>query len=216
MAETYPIALPDLGIASVEFSFVNVTPMATSPFTLSTQAQRFKGGRFEATITYPPMKREQAEQVISFLLRLKGRSGTFLLGDPSAKNPQGAAIGDSGTITLDSAIIITPYPVAAGTDTIMLTTTGMSSQTDYLKAGDYLQINTGADARLHKVLTDVDLSGGDADVMIHPETRQTHYKGDPITLVDAKGVFRLRDDAVNWSVNNASIYGLSFSAIEVI
>jgi hypothetical protein len=213
MAETYPLTMPDFGIASVEFAFVNVTPMVTSPFTLATQAQRFKGGRFEATVTFPPMKRDQAEDVISFLLRLKGRYGTFLLGDPAASTARGAVSGDAGTISMDGYTVLSDLD--AGSDEMNITTTGMTTQSDYVKAGDYFQIGTGANARLHKVVADADLASSDTTIKFHPETRKAYYN-EELYFTSAKGVFRLDSDSVNWSVNNASIYGLSFRAVEVI
>lgn len=214
MAETYPLTMPDFGIASVEFSFVNVTPMVTSPFTLATQAQRFKGGRFEATVTFPPMKRDQAEEVISFLLRLKGRYGTFLLGDPSSTSARGAVKDDTSTITMD-AIYTFLNPLDAGSDEMAITSAGVTTATDYVKAGDYFQIGTGADARLHKIVANADLASHDTTIKFHPETRQSYY-GEELEFTNPKGVFRLDSDSVNWSVNNASIYGLSFRAVEVI
>ena len=92
MAISYPLALPtNIGMASIELRAKNTVAVSMSPFTYKQQTQSYDGEMWEADISLPPMNRDDAETWISFLMSLKGMSGTFLLNDPSAKTVRGTA-----------------------------------------------------------------------------------------------------------------------------
>ena len=84
--------------------------------------------------------------------------------------------------------------------------------TGTLLAGDYIQLGTGANARLHKVLQDQD---GNGTLEIWPALRadQSAVSAD---LTSAAGLFRLSSNEQSWSVNEASIYGITFGAMEAL
>jgi hypothetical protein len=85
------------------------------------------------------------------------------------------------------------------------------------KAGDYIQVGTGAAQRFHKVLTDTTSSGSStATVDIFPRLRESPADGDPIRWMDARGTFRLSANLRGWDIDEALVYGLQFSAIEAI
>ena len=132
-------------------------------------------------------------------MSLRGQYGTFLLSDPSAKAPLGT--GTTATITGSS-----------GDSNLTCSMTGT------LKAGDYIQLGDASDATLHKVLLDYD---GDVDedtsegLDVWPKLRKDRTAV-TATLTNPSGVFRLASNETSWSVNNASFYGISFSAYEVI
>jgi len=127
------------------------------------------------------------------LVALKGQTGTFLLGDPDYATPQGtvSACTLSGT---------------AGDETATVVMTGS------LLAGDYIQLGAGSSARLHQVLVDLT---GNGSLEIWPALRDT-YSGATVVYNNAKGVFRLASNTSQWSINNASTYGISFDAVESI
>lgn len=199
MAISYPLSLPsNIGMASIELRANNVVAVSQSPFTLKHTVHAYDGQAWEADITLPPMNRDDAEAWIAFLMSLKGRYGTFLLYDPAARSIRGTAT--SATIT-----------GSAGDDTVDCTVaTGKT-----LKAGDYIQLGTGSDATLHKVLVDYTGTGSNADLEIWPKLRKNRSSVSA-TLTDASGVFRLSDNITAWSVNDASFYGISFGAMEVV
>jgi hypothetical protein len=199
MAITYPLSLPsNIGMASIELRANNVVAVSQSPFTLKHTVHAYDGQAWEADITLPPMNRDDAEAWIAFLMSLKGRYGTFLLYDPAARSIRGTAT--SATITGN-----------AGDDTVQCTVaTGKT-----LKAGDYIQLGTGADATLHKVLVDYTGTNSNTDLEIWPKLRKNRSSVSA-TLTDASGVFRLSDNMTAWSVNDASFYGISFGATEVV
>jgi hypothetical protein len=200
MAVVYPISTPtNVGIASIELRAKNAVALAQSPFTYNQQVHQYSGQQWEADVTLPPMNRDDAEAWIAFLMRLQGRVGTFLLGDPAAKSVRGTAT--SGTFTCDGDFDDTCYANITSGKT--------------LKAGDYFQLGSGSDATLHKVLADFTGTGSNAEIEVWPQPRKARSSV-TMDFTEAKGVFRLNTNEVSWSVNDASFYGITFGCMEVI
>ena len=208
MAISYPLALPThTGIAQIELRATNAVAYSRSPFTFAGQAHAYAGKAWQADVTLPSMKREDAERWVAWLISLKGQLGTFYLGDPVAATPLGSA-RDTDTIKVASA-------VSSG-DTISINS-APASQTDYLKAGDYMQIGLGISRQLFKVLNDVDTDGaGAATVDVWPNVRTSIASTTPITVQSSQGIFRLASNEQAFSINEASIYGITFGAIEAV
>ena len=194
MAISYPLTLPtNIGMASIELRAKNAVAVSASPFTYKQTVHAYDGQMWEADISLPPMNRDDAEAWIAFLMSLKGRAGSFLLYDPSARTRRGTA---------NSALI----SGSAGDDTVTVSMTGT------LKAGDYIQLGSTSDATLHKVLAD---QSGNGNLEIWPKLRKDRTNVSAV-LTDASGVFRLSTNETAWSVNDASFYGISFGAMEVV
>jgi len=195
MAISYPLSLPtNVGMASIELRARNTVAVSMSPFTYKQQTHSYDGQMWEADVTLPPMNRDDAESWVSFLMSLKGRAGTFLLYDPSARSVRGTAtsINVTGVVGDDSLTV--------------------NSSNGTLKAGDYIQLGAAIDATLHKVLVDYSGSG---DLEVWPKLRKARTGVDAV-LVDASGLFRLASNETAWSVDNASFFGISFGATEVV
>lgn len=194
MAISYPLSLPtNIGMASIELRAKNTVAVSSSPFTYKQTVYAYDGQMWEADVTLPPMNRDDAESWIAFLMSLKGRYGTFLLNDPSATSVRGTAT--SATIT-----------GSAGDSSVTVTMSGT------LKAGDYLQLGSGNDSTLHKVLAD---KSGSGTLEIWPKLRKDRSSVSA-DLTSASGLFRLASNETAWSVNDASFYGISFGATEVV
>lgn len=193
MALTFPLSHPTTGISSVEMRTVNAVATSQSPFTYKQQIVSHGGERWEATVNLPPMTRNTAAPWKAFLAALRGPTGTFLLGDPDYSTPRGTV----------SAIEVTGN---AGNSSVTVNMTGT------LLAGDYIQLGTGAAARLHQVLED---RIGSGSVEIWPALRSNYTLSEAI-YTSPKGVFRLASNVSSWSINNAAIYGISFEAVEAI
>lgn len=208
MAISYPLALPThTGIAQIELRATNAVAYSRSPFTFAGQAHAYAGKAWQADVTLPSMKREDAERWVAWLISLKGQLGTFYLGDPAATTPLGSA-RDTDTILVDGA-------VSSG-DTIAIDS-APASQTDYLKAGDYMEIGTGVNRQLFKVLNDVDTDGtGSATIDVWPNVRTSIADDASVTVQSAQGIFRLASNEQAFSINEASIYGITFGAIEAV
>lgn len=202
MAITYPLTLPShTGVASITLRAVNQTAIGSSPFTYSQQVFNHQGKRWEAEVQLPAMKRDDAEQWIAWLLSLKGQYGTFALGDPNGATARGALGGT---------------PLVAGADQTggSLDIDGCSpSVTGWLKAGDYVQVGT----QLYKVLQDVDTaSDGTATLELWPNIRTAPTDGATVVTNNPVGLFRLNSGAQDWSIDTASVYGITFAATEAI
>ena len=194
MALAYPLSTPTtIGIESIELRAVNAVAVSQSPFTYKQQVISHGGQKWEASVTIPSVHRDKAAEWKALLVGLRGQVGTFLLGDPDYATPQGTV--SSCTLTGD-----------AGDETVSVVMTGT------LKAGDYIQLGSGSSAKLHQVLLDQD---GDGSLEIWPALR-SDYTGATVVFNNPKGVFRLSNNVTSWSINNASVYGISFEAVEAL
>ena len=194
MALSYPLATPtSIGIESIELRAVNAVATSQSPFTYKQQIISHGGQKWEASVSIPSVHRDKAAQWKSMLVGLKGQVGTFLLGDPDYITPQGTV----SSCTLSGS---------AGDETVTVVMTGT------LKAGDYIQLGSGATAKLHQVIVD---QNGSGSLEIWPALR-ANYSTATVTFNSPKGVFRLSTNLTSWSINNASTYGISFEAVEAI
>ena len=194
MALSYPLATPTtIGIESIELRAVNAVAVSQSPFTYKQQVISHGGQKWEASVNIPSVHRDKAAEWKAMLVGLKGQAGTFLLGDPDYATPQG---------TVSSCVLTGD----AGDDNATVVMTGT------LKAGDYIQLGSGSSAKLHQVLLD---QSGDGTIQIWPSLRST-YSSATVVFNSPKGVFRLSTNMTSWSINNASIYGISFEAVEAV
>jgi hypothetical protein len=208
MAITYPLALPTGGVARINLVARNTIGVSSSPFTYAQQVYKHQGQRWEADITLPPMKRADAEVWISFFMKLYGPYGTFLLGDPNGATARGTASSSPGTPVVNGASQTGNELAIDGLPT---------SETGYLKAGDYVQIGTGTSAQLYKVLDDVDTnSSGEATLQIWPDLRSSPSDGAAVVVASAKGHFRLSTSTTDWQINSAGFYSMTFGAIEAL
>ncbi len=191
---SYPLDTPTtIGIESIELRAVNAVSTSQSPFTYKQQVIAHTGQKWEASVTIPSVRRDKAAEWKAMLVALKGQTGTFLLGDPDYTSPR-------GTVT---SCVVTG---SAGDETVDVTMTGS------LLAGDYIQLGSGASAKLHQVLID---QTGNGQLEIWPALR-SDYTSETAITDSPKGVFRLNQNVSTWSINNASFYGISFEAVEVI
>ena len=194
MAISYPVNTPtNIGIANITFSAENAVAISQSPFTFQQQVVAHPGQRWAASVSLPPMKRQDAEAWVAFLLSLYGQVGTFLLSDPNCPEPRGTAT--SATLT-GSARSSSPTVTMTGT----------------LLAGDYISIGSGTSTRLHKVVQD---RSGTGTLEIWPALRSS-YTGAALDLTASKGVFRLKDNITQWSINEISSYGITFDCVEAL
>ena len=194
MALSYPLATPTtIGIESIELRAVNAIAVSQSPFTYKQQIVSHSGQKWEASVNIPSVHRDKAAEWKAMLVGLKGQTGTFLLGDPDYATPQG---------TVSSCVL----SGNVGDETASVVMTGT------LKAGDYIQLGSGASSKLHQVLLDQD---GDGTIEIWPSLR-SNYTSSTVVFNSPKGVFRLGTNMTSWSINNASIYGISFEAVEAV
>jgi hypothetical protein len=199
-------ALPaHTGISSIVLRMTSRNAISESPFTYAHQVISHQGQRWEADVNLPPMNNANARIWLAWFAKLDGSLNVFTLGDPVNSTPQGSAGGT---------------PLVAGADQTgkYLNIDGCTaSQTGWLKAGDYIQIGNGSEARLHMVTEDASSDGsGNVTLSLWPEIRSAYPDNSTVVTSSPVGAFRLVSNVSTWSVDQASIYGISFSAVGVV
>ena len=189
MAISYPLTPPSpFNLSRLSLTGVSATSRNTSPFTLQTQQYNWPGQAWLGSVDCPPMKRADAETIIAFLLA--AQRGTFYFQDYANTTNRG---GVTGTLTVTTA-------TANGT------TLTFGGATGSFAVGDWLQISTS----LYKVVQ----VNSSSSVDLFPALRKSYAGGTAITYTNAKGVFRLASPSTEWSIGEASIYGVGFAIIE--
>lgn len=205
MSIVYPVQFPNITPRAVNIRARSIVGISQSPFTGQQQVYKHKGQWWEMEVSLPPMFREEAEQVASFLMKMNGQYGTFLFGDPANTLPRGVGTG-------------TPL-VKGGSQTgnTLLTDGWTSSTTGILKAGDWIQLGSGSATRLHKVLDDVNSdASGNATLLLWPDLRSSPSDNAQITVNTPQGQWRLSSNEVNYSIEEAKVYGITFACVEAI
>ena len=200
---SYPLTLPTAtGIQTQRFALTRIVGVSQSPFTRQEQVIQHQGEYWSATVQLPPMLKNNASQWLAFLLQLRGRRGTFKLGDQDRKTIQGVA---TGTIRVNGASQ-TGNQVALDGFAV--------STNNVFKAGDYIQINS----YLYMVTEDVNSNGsGEADVKIEPSLRsglETIADNDTVIYTNTTTLMRLDSNEVAWDTDQVSKYGISFACSE--
>lgn len=175
-------------------SLKRATPISESPFTGSQQVTRYPYELWTATVTLPPMKRAAAAEWQSFFMQLRGRSGTFLMGDPDARTPRGTA--RTASITGGTK----------GASTVSLAANGT------LLNGDYVQLSSGGAARLHMIVAGG--NSGSAVYTVEPALKANYSNGTAAAVVNACGLWRLDTDDTGWDADKAGLYSFTFSCTE--
>lgn len=209
MSISYPLDTPtNIGIANIILSAESAVALSQSPFTFQQQVVAHPGQRWAASVSLPPMKRQDAEYWVAFLLSLKGQLGTFLLGDPNCVDAQGSARTTPGTPRVNGgsqagdSLVIDGLPI---------------NETAYLLPGDYIQIGTATTTQLYKVLTQVNTEpSGGATLDIWPNLRGSPADNAVVSVANTKGRFRLKENVQQWQINNISSYGITFDCVEAI
>jgi hypothetical protein len=208
MSISYPLSPPSsypAPVRSVRITANNIAGASVSPFTLQTQTYEWPGEGFELSVSLAPMKTDDAEVWVAWLTSLRGIIGTFYFGDPFRTTPRGVATGTP----------VVNGNQSAGSKTLAVK--GWShSITGILKAGDYIQVGT-TPKRLYKVLVDANSdSSGHCTLDIFPRLREAVSDAQSVVTSDCLGLFRLADNRREWDINLASIYGISFKAVEAL
>lgn len=196
MAISYPITLPSAPKpAHFTLGTVNAAAISASPFTGTQQVYKHQGEFWTAEITLPPLKRAEAADWVAAMTSLGGIYGTFKLPVYGHETPQGVGTGS-------------PQAYGVGTHTIW-SNGWTTSTTDILKAGDFLTVSD----QLFQVMADANSDGsGAATLDVWPAFRNFGGGTPSITVNSPYGLFRLTGNTMNFSLNTALIYGISFTA----
>ena len=202
---SYPLTLPTVtGITTQNWGMERVVAVTESPFTNQEQIFEHEGAQWKATFTLPPMKKESASIWLAFLMSLRGRRGTFKIGDQDRKTIQGTATGTvlvNGASQTGNAINLDGFT---------------ASRANVFLAGDYIQINS----YLYMVSANVTANGsGEATVYVEPSLRTgIEAINDNTTVVysNTTTLMRLDNNELNWDTDKVSVYGISFACSEAL
>jgi hypothetical protein len=206
MALTYPLTYPsEPGFTALRFGIRRRAAVTESPFTGDEHVYENDYAKWFAEVSLPPMKRDKAAAWCAFLVGLRGRKGTFYLGDVDAGSLRGA--GFSGNATLSSN-------ASLGADSVSFSRTG-SDGVVVFKAGDYFSLGTGTSKELHMVVEDAAISSNVVTAKIEPPLLAAHSSGALADVTNPEAVFRLdSNDMASWDTDHVSKFGLSFTATE--
>ncbi len=204
MAVVFPLTFPtypEPAEATVEPND-SVAALA-SIFTGQEDIQEHQGGFWTLSVTWDLMHWEEAAPFVAVLTKLRGMGGTFLFGDPITAQPLGNAVG-------------APVVDGFGQTGLELLTRGWNpGAPDVLKAGDNIQIGTGAQTRLHKVVADASAdAGGLVTLDIWPRLRESPADGTAIVTQNPLGTFRLASNARAWREVAPKLVSIQFEARE--
>jgi hypothetical protein len=189
-----------VGFSSVEFGLQNNNQVFESPLSKHIQVAELTGARWYATFNLPPMKKENALEYIGFLQRLQGRVHSFSGYDANHRSPSGTIAGS--TLLVNGAD-------QTGTSLIL---DGGANSTLVLKAGDFFSVNNELKMVTANATTD---GSGDVTVNFVPSLRTSPSNDASITTTNPVCTMKLTGDSTTYSINTSSIYGISFSGVEV-
>jgi len=209
MAYSYPLTVPNHNFASMSMRMVRKIGSSISPFTYKQQVFEHPGVRWEAEVTLPPLTYNEARDWEAFFAELRGTVGTFKMYNPLNSEPRGTA-NDATLLNTGTTI------PEAGNHFIVLTQNNLGSST--LKKGDYMSIKYNNDAdrpHLHMVVEDATITNGsDTTVYIQPPLRAGGTAGSFVDVTNPDGIWRLATPNIDWSINEASLYGFTFACVE--
>lgn len=188
---TFPLDLPAfLNASRVSLRLNRSVGETENPFTLKTWGFEWDGARWEAEVSLNPMEPEEAALWKAFFLKLRGKRGTFLMGDPLGALPTGNV---SGTVLVDGAL-------QAG---LILNVKNLPvSVADVFKIGDYIQLSSGDTSRLHMIVENASSDGfGKTSLAIEPALRSSPADNDVVTYTNPRGVFSLASNSTGWDIN---------------
>lgn len=191
---------------SLVISLKHVVGRTASPFTLESEGYKWPGEQWAVDFRLPPAAdRDTFEEWLALALGLKGKWGSFLMGFPTYATPRGVGTG-------------TPLIDGANQTGSTIDTKGWSNSiTGILKQGDMVQFGTGTASRLHKLLKTPNSDGtGRATLEVTPDVPVAFADSSAITVVNPRGVFRMVENTVSWSIEPLPLYRFSFQAEAVI
>lgn len=201
------ITAPSLKVVSSSFRMNFSVAESTNPFGLQTDTYDWGGSRWEGEVTLRPYTYDDTADIRAFLAKLRGKANTFLYGDPDylIKGPRGSFAG-------------TPLVAGASQTGNTLDVDGFTAlQTNVARAGDYIQLGTGASSELYMVTDDADSdSSGAATLNLNRNLLNSPANNSAIVSTGAKGVFRLSENTIEWNSDQSSVTDITIAFMEVL
>lgn len=206
MSIVYPLTMPTSPRPNSVVPAMAYTVSANvSPFTKKQQRYLYDGQLWSFDVSLPKMTRAEAMEWVAFGHQLRGSYGYFLMGDPSGWEPRGIATG-------------APKVKGAGQTGYELDTDGWTiNQNGIMLKGDWFQLGTGANARLHQCVKDFDTNGaGETTLEFVPMLRTSPADNTDLIISEPMGLFSMDDSTVSWSVALGMEFGFNFTCTEYL
>lgn len=206
MAITYPITFPTtFGVSDFNIGIVHAVGSAESIFTYEEQVQVHQGEKWDISFSINLLSRDNAEEYNTFILKLRGKTGTFLFTPPGQETTRGTF---TGTLQVSGSNQTGEELVVQGLG---------ASATNELKQGDFIQLGTGASSRLHKILdTPTSNGSGLATLNIAPKIVTAPSNGSTVVYENPQGLFRSKVNFSPVNIKPPNQQTIQFSARSVI
>ncbi len=159
------------------------------------------GQRWQFTLIYPPLERDEIIELWTFLNVQSGKLGAFYFIFPNhpARGTMWGVPVIAGADQAGSSVVTTGWPV---------------SSSGVLRTGDFIRFE--GRYKTYQVTEDVDSdAAGNADIPIFPPLHETPVDGSAV-IADARFRCSLASDLSELSISQALTYGLEISMIEVL
>ena len=200
---TYNFAT-EVGVTPTTQTWELITNTRTfqSPLTNAIQTQTRKGSYWKTTATFDNLQGADRAKMQAFLAKLDGQVHRIFFTDYGYNRSGNAPSGDSVTNLLVKGAGQTGSSVIAdGADL---------SNTDYLKAGDYVAFNN----EFHIVTADCSTDGlGEITIPIAPPLRKSPDDDDPINFTVPLAVMIVTSTA-SWDTRPGRVSNFTIEAIE--
>lgn len=200
----FPLTPPaSFKAARFSMSLDLATVSQRSPFTLTSQKTVYMGSIWMGNLEVARRRRASGgAEIEAFVTALRGEEGSFIWSPPQAMEPRGAL--PEGGLSVSSG-------GQTGRQLVMNAATPWT-----LKAGDMFSIGTGLDARIYRVVLDVESGVGNAaSVRFEPALKASPANGAAVTVRGAVGCWELTA-APSVTIEPPDLISVSLSLIEAI
>lgn len=196
MAWSYPLDFPALTPRKMVPRLRRAQTRSESPFTFQEQIYSHPGHQFSFDLEFPPMVEADAKTLIAFLMKLRGRVGTFYFSP--VENYMGSGVtGAVGSVS--------------GSYNEEIAISGAATGTLLAGAGDWVSI----DNVLQKAAADCTSDGsGNATLYVEPGLRSSTATA--VRFSTARGIMRLASPDLSYDVGDMMIYGINIVIQEAI
>ena len=208
----YPLDMPTGNIANIEFSQESSQQVSEAPRSFARNVTDWGGERWRVQVTIQRMDYVDTAPWRAFFSRMRGSVGSFLM------NPYGqggsAQLGKWNDVLTRTLNVKTPQP-GIGQDHRLTLTSSIMRLTDAFKAGDFIQLGSGSNSRLHMIMDDITLDKNDVTINVWPKPKANVLNDRVVVVNQPRGVFYFRDPLASWIQDNLWNHEISFTAYSV-